>query len=161
MYIGGITFHINKSFANLQLVPENRGLRIVYKPVINNVEVTEHLGFIDLFLPIDAVGGLWATTKAFLYAVESLDENIILQSKEAGENPNDILIKLYRDKPLGDQGKLNGHESCWLRIVNGRSEEERRRIKLGPRDLLCLELACQSVMTIAGATAQHNPQKIS
>ncbi len=161
MYIGGITFHINKSFANLQLVPESRGLRIVYKPVINNVEVVEHLGFIDLFLPIDAVGGLWATTKAFLYAVESLDENIILQNNGTGDSTNDILIKLYRDKPLGDQGKLNGHESCWLRIVNGRSEEERRRIKLGPRDLLCLELACQSVMTIAGATAQHNPQKIS
>ena len=144
----------------MQLVPENKGLRIVYKPVINNVELTDGLGFIDLFLPIDAVGGLWATTKAFLYAVESLDENIILQNKGAGES-SDILIKLYRDKPLGDQGKLNGHESCWLRIVNGRSEEERRRIKLGPRDLLCLELACQSVMTFAGVSSEHNPKKIA
>jgi hypothetical protein len=91
-----------------------------------------------MLLPIDAIGGLWATTRAFLYGVESLDENVILQSGEV-ESESDTLIKLYRDKPRGQQGKLSGEETCWLRIVTGRTEEERRRIKLGPRDLLAGE----------------------
>jgi hypothetical protein len=109
-----------------------------------------------MLLPIDAIGGLWATTRAFLYGVESLDENVILQSGES-ESDSDTLIKLYRDKPRGQQGKLSGEETCWLRIVTGRTEEERRRIKLGPRDLLCLELACTSVMTLSSEAGTHKP----
>ena len=161
MYLGGVTFNINKSFVNFQLVPEKKGLRLVYTPLENNQGKTDSPGFIDLLLPIDAVGGLWATTKAFLYSVESLDENIILQETKADGSLNDVLVKLYREKPKGDQGQITGKESCWLRLVNGRSEEERRRLKLGPRDLLCLELACQSVLTVSAASGSHDPQKLS
>jgi hypothetical protein len=109
-----------------------------------------------MLLPIDSIGGLWATTRAFLYGVESLDENVILQNG-AVESESDSLVKLYRDKPRGQQGKLSGEETCWLRIVTGRTEEERRRIKLGPRDLLCIELACNSVMILAGQRGTHKP----
>jgi len=97
-------------------------------------------------VPLPAVGGLWATARAFLYCVESLDENIIIRDSEG-----DVLVKLYRDKPKGAQGKLTGEELSWLRIVYGRSEEERRRIKLGPRDLLCIELACNAVLVLSGS----------
>jgi hypothetical protein len=165
MYEGGITFKINKSFGNLQLVPEAEGLRFYYVPIVNGVEAPESLGFLDLLLPLEAIGGLWATTRAFLYNVESLDENVILQGGSgdaaeggSGEAESDILIKLYRDKPKGQSGRLSGEETCWLRIVTGRSEEERRRIKLGPRDLLCLELACNSVLVLAGEHATHQPR---
>lgn len=157
MYQGGITFSINKSFGNLQLIPEAEGIRLYYTPVLNGVESPEAPGFLNLLVPLDAVGGLWATTRAFLYGVESLDENVILQGG-AVETESDILIKLYRDKPRGQQGKLSGEETCWLRIVTGRSEEERRRIKLGPRDLMCLELACQSALVLAGDKGTHQPQ---
>ena len=109
-------------------------------------------------IPLDAVGGLWATTRAFLYGVESLDENIILQGDEKSEQ-SDILIKLYRDKPRGEQGRLTGEELCWLRLVTGRTEEERRRIKLGPRDLLSIELACNAVLAIAAEAGTHRPQE--
>lgn len=153
MYSGGITFCISKSFGRLQLVPEPNGLRILYIPVVDGVDSPTASGFLDLLIPLDAVGGLWATSRAFLYGVESLDENVILQS--AGEN--DILIKLYRDKPRGQQGKLSGEENSWLRIVTGRTEEERRRIKLGPRDLLCIELACNSVLVLAGTSGVNKP----
>ena len=112
---------------------------------------------INLLLPLDAVGGIWATTRAFLYGVESLDENVILHGDEA-KGETDTLVKLYRDKPRGPNGKLTGEETCWLRLVTGRSEEERRRIKLGPRDLLCLELACNSVLVLAGEAGLHKPQ---
>ncbi len=157
MYRGGLTFSINKSFGNLQLVPEPTGLRLFYTPIVNGAEAPDSPGFLNLLLPIDAVGGLWATTRAFLYGVESLDENIILQGRsDAGES--DILIKLYRDKPKGEQGRLTGEEICWLRIVTGRSEEERRRIKLGPRDLLCIELACTTILTLAGHAGTHQPK---
>ena len=157
MYLGGITFSINKSFGNLQLVPESEGLRVYYTPILNGVETKEGPGFLDLLIPMDAVGGLWATTRAFLYGVESLDENVILQG--GGTEPDsDILIKLYRDKPRGQQGRLSGEEVCWLRLVTGRTEEERRRIKLGPRDLMCLELACNTVMTLAVHKGAHNPK---
>ena len=105
-------------------------------------------GACEVMVRLEAVGGLWATARAFLYGVESLDENILIRGDEATE-ANDILIKLYRDKPKGAQGALSGEEVCWLRIVSGRSEEERRRIKLGPRDLLCLELACNAVLTLS------------
>ena len=157
MYSGGITFLINKSFGRLQLVPESEGLRLFYVPVIDGVEAPDTAGFLDLLIPLDAVGGLWATTKAFLFGVESLDENIILKGSEEAED-SDILIKLYRDKPRGPHGKLTGEETSWLRIVTGRSEEERRRVKLGPRDLLCLELSCSSVMSLAAQSGAHNPQ---
>ncbi len=160
MYLGGIHFSINKSFGNLQLVPEQKGLRLVYTPLEGGKEDKTLAGYLNLLLPLDAVGGLWATARAFLYAVESLDENVILHAKN-GEERSDILVKLYRDKPKGAQGKLSGEETCWLRLVTGRTEEERRRIKLGPRDLLCLELACNSVMILAGVEKQHNPKEAS
>lgn len=159
-YLGGITFSINKSFGALQLVPEPVGLRLSYIPVINGAEAPDTLGALDIIVPLDAIGGLWATTRAFLYGVESLDENVILQGNE-DSGDSDTLIKLYRDKPRGQHGRLTGEETCWLRIVTGRSEEERRRIKLGPRDLLSLELACNSVLIFAGEADQHKPQALN
>jgi hypothetical protein len=156
MYRGGVTFSISKSFGRLQLIPEPQGLRLFYTPIIDGAEAPGAPGSLDMILPIDAIGGLWATTRAFLYGVESLDENVILQSGES-ESDSDTLIKLYRDKPRGQQGKLSGEETCWLRIVTGRTEEERRRIKLGPRDLLCLELSCNSVMMLASEAGAHKP----
>lgn len=158
MYLGGVTFTISKSFGRLQLVPEPKGLRLYYVPLKNGNEDKDSLGFLNLLLPLDAVGGLWATTRAFLYGVESLDENIILQGAEGQEG--DTLVKLYRDKPRGAHGKLSGEETCWLRLVTGRSEEERRRIKLGPRDLLCLELACNSVLTFSAEAGEHKPELV-
>lgn len=160
MYTGGITFTIAKSFGTLQLVPLKSGLCLEYTPIVNGQSTTDNAGFLDLVLPLEAVGGLWATTRAFLYGVESLDENVILRGSE-GEEESDTLIKLYRDKPRGQHGRLTGEETCWLRLVTGRSEEERRRIKLGPRDLLCLELACNSVLVLAGDAGTHQPRKVS
>ena len=157
MYSGGVTFSINKSFGNLQLVPEAEGLRLYYVPVLNGVENVGAPGFLNMIVPIEAIGGLWVTTRAFLYGVESLDENVILQGSSK-DGDSDILIKLYRDKPRGLQGRLSGEETCWLRIVTGRTEEERRRIKLGPRDMMCLELACHSVMMFATQRGTHAPK---
>lgn len=142
-----MTFTIAKSFGRLDLVPSASGLRLVYRPIVNGELSDDAPGNCDLMVPIQAIGGVWATTRAFLYAVESLDENVIIHNDEEG----DVLIKLYRDKPKGAQGALSGEEVCWLRIVSGRSEEERRRIKLGPRDLLCLELACNAVLTMSAS----------
>lgn len=156
MYIGGISFSINKSFGKLQLIPEAGGLRFYYIPIIDGAEAPSTPGFLNLLVPLDAVGGLWATTRAFLYGVESLDENVIMKGSETSED-SDVLIKLYRDKPRGQHGKLSGEETSWLRIVTGRSEEERRRVKLGPRDLLCLELACTSVLSLASQAGTHRP----
>jgi hypothetical protein len=127
-------------------------------PTENNTEGTGALGSLDMLIPIDAIGGLWATTRAFLYGVESLDENVALESSSP-EGEGETVVKLYRDKPRGQHGKLSGEEMCWLRIVTGRTEEERKRIKLGPRDLLCLELACNSVMILAGSAGTHRPSR--
>ena len=160
MYVGGMTFFVSKSFGRLQLIPHPEGLRLFYTPLDNGVPDKESPGNLNLVLPLDAIGGLWATTRAFLYGVESLDENIILQSEDQGGGESDTLIKLYRDKPRGPQGKLSGEETCWLRLVTGRSEEERRRIKLGPRDLLCLELACTTVLSLSSQKGTHNPKLI-
>ena len=146
----GINFVISKSFGRLQLIPSAAGLRLWYAP-IQNGELQVTSGTVDLMIPLEAIGGLWATARAFLYGVESLDENIILRG-----NDGDILVKLYRDKPKGQNGRLSGDEVCWLRIVTGRSEEERRRIKLGPRDLLCIELACNSVLVLSGPQGAMN-----
>lgn len=159
MYAGGVTFFINKSFASMQLIPEPSGLRISYIPIVNGTEDTSDAGYLDMVIPLDAVGGIWSTARAFLYAVESLDENIILQGDPKNNEDADILIKLYRDKPKGENGKLSGEETCWIRLVTGRSEEERRRIKLGPRDLLSIELACSSVLSVSAAKGTHAPKK--
>ena len=159
-YVGGLTFSIHKSFGSLQLVPHSNGLRLFYTPVSETGEPNPAAGgVLDLVIPLEAIGGLWATTRAFLYGVESLDENIILQG-EPDKEDTDILIKLYRDKPRGVNGKLSGEETCWLRLVTGRTEEERRRIKLGPRDLLCIELACTTVLTLAGQGGTHKPEML-
>lgn len=139
-------FSIAKSFGRLQLIPEATGLRLWYIPIVSGQLQPDALGACDVMIPLEAVGGLWATARAFLYGVESLDENIIIRAAEG-----DVLVKLYRDKPKGAQGTLSGEETCWLRIVSGRSEEERRRIKLGPRDLLCIELACNAVLTLSAS----------
>ena len=139
-------FTVSKSFGRLQLVPEVSGLRLWYVPNVNGQLAPDSPGACDILIPLEAVGGLWATARAFLYGVESLDENIIIHNEEG-----DVLIKLYRDKPKGAQGALSGDELCWMRIVSGRSEDERRRIKLGPRDLLCVELACNAVLTLSAS----------
>jgi serine/threonine protein kinase len=157
MYLGGLTFFVNKSFGRLQFVPEALGLRLNYIPIIDGIE-TAGPGYLDLLLPLDALGGLLAASRAFLYGVESLDENVILQGGEE-ESDSDILIKLYRDKAHGEQGQLLGTETCWLRIVTGRTEEERRRIKLGPRDLLCLEEAIRFTSQLSAARGTHRPVK--
>ncbi len=150
-----MTFTIAKSFGRLQLMPEAAGLRLWYVPIINGQLSPDSIGACDILIPLEAVGGLWATARAFLYGVESLDENIILRGAEG-----DILVKLYRDKPKGSQGSLSGEEISWLRIVSGRSEEERRRIKLGPRDLLSIELACNAVLILsASPLAQAAPMR--
>lgn len=145
-------FTIAKSFGRLSLVPEANGLRLWYVPNVNGELEAEGPGACDVLIPLEAVGGVWATARAFLYGVESLDENVIIRDDEG-----DILIKLYRDKPKGQQGALSGDEVSWLRIVSGRSEEERRRIKLGPRDLLCIELACHSVLTLSASPLYQGP----
>lgn len=153
----GISFTINKSFGRLDLIPGSNGLKLWYEPMVNGSSAPDSVGAVDLVIPIEAVGGLWATARAFLYGVESLDENIIMHGKEG-----DILIKLYRDKPKGANGRLSGEEVCWLRIVTGRSEEERRRIKLGPRDLLCIELACNAVLVHSSAVSViTHPESVS
>jgi hypothetical protein len=156
MYFGGITFFINKSFGRLQLVPQANGLRLLYIPIVEGIQAPSTAGAADILLPLDAVGGLWATTRAFLYEFESLDENIILQGSDENNTP-DILIKLYRDKTVKGQ-KPSANETSWLRIVTGRTEEERRRIKLGSRDLLALELACSAVMSLAAVSGSHQPK---
>lgn len=143
-------FTIAKSFGRLQLIPEVNGLRLFYVPNVNGELSPDSLGACDVLIPIQAVGGLWATARAFLYGVESLDENVIIRDSEG-----DVLVKLYRDKPKGAQGKLTGEEVSWLRVVSGRSEEERRRIKLGPRDLLCIELACNAVLVLSASPIHH------
>jgi len=144
-----MTFEITKSFGRLHLIPEHNGLRLWYVPIINGNLQPEGAGACEVLVPINFVGGLWATARAFLYGVESLDENVIIRPED--ESAGDVLVKLYRDKPKGAQGTLTGEEISWLRIVSGRSEEERRRIKLGPRDLLCIELACNAVLVLSGA----------
>ena len=157
MYFGGITFFINKSFGRLQLVPQANGLRLLYIPIVEGVQAPiTATGAADILLPLDAVGGLWTTTRAFLYEFESLDENIILQGSDLNNTP-DILIKLYRDKTVKGQ-KPTANETSWLRIVTGRTEEERRRIKLGNRDLLSIELACGAVMSLAAVAGSHQPK---
>ncbi|MFN8391973.1 MAG: hypothetical protein U0136_16910 [Bdellovibrionota bacterium] len=143
-------FSIAKSFGRLQLIPESNGLRLWYIPNVNGQLAPDSVGACDILLPLEAVGGLWATARAFLYGVESLDENIIIRAPEG-----DVLVKLYRDKPKGSQGSLSGEEITWLRIVSGRSEDERRRIKLGPRDLLCIELACNAVLVLSASPVYH------
>lgn len=146
MVMSNLSFNITKSFGKLQLTPQTNGLRMVYTPMSSKpagAGEEVQAGACDILLPLEALGGLWATAKAFLYGVESLDENVIMRGTDG-----DILIKLYRDKPKGNQGSLSGEELTWLRIVSGRSEDERRRIKLGPRDLICIELACQATLTI-------------
>ena len=141
---GGIHFTISKSFGRLDLIPEAEGLRLWYVPNVNGELAPDSIGACDILIPLDAIGGIWATARAFLYGVESLDENIILRTDDG-----DVLVKLYRDKPKGSEGALSGEELTWLRIVSGRSEEERRRLKLGPRDLLSVELACNAVLALS------------
>lgn len=153
----GISFRIDKSFGSLQLHPQKDGLLFSYQPVVEGETSPDSAGAVDLIIPLVAIGGIWATARAFLYGVESLDENIILKSGNGTED-SDILIKLYRDKPRGVNGRLSGEEVCWLRIVTGRSEDQRRRIKLGPRDLLCIELACNAVLNLSTAYAVSNMQ---
>jgi len=150
----GMVFSITKSFGRLDLLPLSNGLMLQYAPVVKGQVDVQDSTAIELTIPLEAVGGIWATARAFLYAVESLDENIVLRG-----NHNDVLIRLYRDKPSGPEGRVSGDEFCWLRIVTGRLEHERRRIKLGPRDLLAIELACNSVMMLAAAAGPgaHKP----
>jgi hypothetical protein len=150
-----VHFTISKSFGRLYLVPGREGLRLYYVPALSADSTVPGTvtGECDFILPVGSVGGLWSTARAFLQGVESLDENIVIDldddSKEFNETSghNQILVKLYRDKPRGSQGLLNGEEVSWLRIVTGRAEEERRRIKLGAKDLIAIELACQAVIS--------------
>ncbi|HMO02153.1 MAG TPA: hypothetical protein PKD37_00420 [Oligoflexia bacterium] len=149
MVEGKFNFILDKGFAKLELVPEASGLRLLCKTnssLSANSEQSEASSIdFDIRLPIEAIGSLWATARAFLYGVEALDENIILED----EDGSDLLIKLYRDRPKGKDGKLTGEELCWLRIVAGRSEDDRRRFKLGMRDLIMIDLACNAVLLLS------------
>ncbi len=141
--MAAVFFSIVKSFARLELVPATDGLQLRYLPVASNGSQVEVKPELDVHIPLEAVGGLWTAARAFSNCVECLDETIILGSPDG-----EVIIKLYRDKPKGERGGLTGQEMCWLRLVTGRGEEDRRRIKLGPRDLLSVDLACQAVLSL-------------
>jgi hypothetical protein len=160
LYVGGCTYFVSKVFGRLQMVPQAEGLRLVYTHIAGEGQPPDPTGNLDLLLPIDAIGGIWATARAFLMGVASLDENVILHG-DGDESPDtDILIKLYRDKPQGDDGRLSGSETCWLRLVYGANENQRIRMLFGPRDLIALELACAATFTLAANEGTHRPQPL-
>lgn len=156
IYLGCVAFNISKTFANLQLIPEIGGLRLLYIPIVKSEEIVNSIGYLDLVIPLEGVGGILGTALAFLEKKMSLDENVILQG-DVTKNEHDILIKLYRDKPHGSDGQLTGVETCWLRVVTGKAEEERRRMLLTPRDLISLIEACRLTAILAVATPGHKP----
>ena len=65
MYSGGITFSINKSFGRLQLIPEPLGIRLYYIPIIDGSDAVDNLGFLDLLIPLDAVGWFVGNDESF------------------------------------------------------------------------------------------------
>ena len=76
-----------------------------------------------------------------------MDKRWILKGRQTVSLSKPLVMKT---QPSATQdGALSGEEVSWLRIVSGRSEEERRRIKLGPRDLLSIELACNAVLSLS------------
>lgn len=156
MYLGGVSFSISKSFGNLQLVPEAGGIRLLYTPFENGKELTEGPACLNLVLPLEAIGGLLGAAIAFFEQKECLDENVILW----GDDIHDTLIKLYRDKPQGADNRLNGTENCWLRLVTGPTEVERRRIRLLPRDLIALIEALRMTALFAAVKGTHAPRPI-
>jgi hypothetical protein len=157
MYLGAVTFMIAKSFTTLQLVPQPSGLRFLCCPIEAGMERTDVPGYIDIVLPLETIGGFLSTAIAFLERKECLDENIILQGAD-GSAESDCLFKLYRDKPQGADGKLSGAETCWFRIVTGPAEQDRRRILLSPRDLICLIEACRLTAILAASFRTHEPK---
>ncbi len=162
MYIGGLTFFISKSLARLQFIPTASGLRILYVPLENGQPVTSSDGYLNLLLPIDVTGSLWVTCRAFISVVSSMDQNIVLQASKGEEvDPaTDTLVKLYREKPKGADGALTGEETCWLRLVSGIEEAQRRRIRMGPTDLICLELALRTTAELVTNSGNHNPMAL-
>lgn len=160
MYLGGVSFCISKSFGNLQLIPEVGGLRLLYLPIENGNESAELPGYLNLVLPLETVGALLATAIAFYDQKVSLDENVILQPDE-NSNEHPILIKLYRDKPRGPNGQMSGEETCWLRLVTGPTETERRRVLLTPRDLIAWIEACRLTAVLAASAGTHKPRPLS
>ena len=58
-----IHFSIAKSFGRLQLIPESNGLRMWYVPSVNGELAPESAGACDILIPLEAVGGLWATAQ--------------------------------------------------------------------------------------------------
>jgi|ERR1039458_4207060 hypothetical protein len=159
IYLGCVSFHISKLFGNLQLVPEREGLRLLYVPRVGNVEDPNAPGFLDLVLPLELVCGMSATCVAFLYGAQANDENVVLRGGPSSEG--DMLISLFRDKPRGENDQIAGGEACWLRINTGKLDEEKRLLKMGPRDLLCLEKACEIMVQLAIQGGRHVPLPIS
>jgi hypothetical protein len=138
-----VSFHIAKSFGSLELAPESQGLELSYRPSSDRSEAG-----LKITVPTSQLGGLWATARAFLMGHEATDENLILKQS----NGQEVLIKLYRDRGAPREHSEN-HESLneqvWLRIVTGKSEEDRRRIRLSQRDLMSIDLACTTAVQMA------------
>src|SRR5258705_4650476 len=111
MYLGEVTFTIAKSFGSLQLIPQASGLRLLFCPIEAGRERTDIPGYIDIVLPLEAIGGFLATAIAFFEREGSLAENVILPGVDR-TNDRDMLFKLHHDKPSGPGARLSEAHNC-------------------------------------------------
>ncbi len=129
-------FTIQKSFGRLLLYKESKNLTLEFYPLIDGLEGgKDHPQYCKLQVPSSELGEFLVTARCFLEGIESSD---FLYSAKS-QNGEETMLKLYRDKN-------KNMDECWLRLVTGKSEDQRKRIKLTKRDLVTLTSVLESII---------------
>ena len=126
---------IYKSFGKLYLYEKDNSLALEFNPILDGVEAGNSNPLHSLVvIPKQNLPELAVVATCFLKNWESQD--YVYTASDRGK---EILIKLYKDK-------TKGGDEVWLRIVTGKEEEHRKRIKLTKRDLLALKYVVDLIL---------------
>ncbi|MCS6961974.1 MAG: hypothetical protein NZT61_05685 [Deltaproteobacteria bacterium] len=131
-----VVFFIQKSFGKVCLYKDKEGLLLEFIPIVDGEEKdSSDPNYCLIKIEKAYLGEFLVVCRCFLSGFETPDFTYAknLSSEE------EIIVRLYRDKQ-------KNVDECWLRLVTGKTEDKRKRIKLTKRDLVCLQTALETIL---------------
>lgn len=131
-----VVYTIQKSFGRVKLYENDDNLVIEFAPLVDGKETeTTDPNYCKIEIEKCYLGEFLVTCRCFLHGIESSDFLFVRNR----DSEDEVVVRLYKDRQKNE-------EECWLRLVTGKTEEKRKRIRLTKRDLVCISTALEGII---------------
>lgn len=131
-----VVYQIQKSFGKVKLYEKDDNLVIEFIPILDGKETdSSDPNYCMIQIDKPYLGEFLVTCRCFLHGIESSDF-VFVRNRDADD---EVVVRLYKDRQKNE-------EECWLRLVTGKTEEKRKRIRLTKRDLVCISTALEAII---------------